>query len=121
MAMTPQQKEEYKKQMAMLGYMYGKQMAALKKKKSGEQNKSSEPIKSTPSNGELTIKFKKGGNIITVKKKGDDMVSDLIFDYCQKANVNNGTFTFNGRKLSPEDCTTLNENGITDGSQIIVS
>ncbi len=49
------------------------------------------------------------------------MVAKLIDEYFRKTNTNRGIFNFNGLFLSPTDTRTLNEVGLYNFSEIIVS
>ena len=60
-------------------------------------------------NKKITIEFKKGGTIITMKS--DVMVAELIDEYFKKSGTTNGTFNFKGNYLQPDDCSSLNEAG----------
>jgi hypothetical protein len=123
--MTP---EEYKQQQKYLGYLYGKKLAEERKKeKEKAQGSQTTPASSTtntaPANetsGEISIKFKKGGNTKTIKMNSSAMVAELINEYCVKTN-NQGTFSFKGTPLDPNDFASLADKGMKNGDEIIVS
>ena len=121
--MTPQQKEEWKKQQRYLGYLYGKKMAEEKKKQSQgaqtSQTKSVESSQPVTDDTELTIKFNKGGNITEIKMKADSMIAELIAAYYEKTK-NNGPFKYKGKPLKSDDCTSLLDNEMKNEDEITV-
>ena len=122
MMMTPEQKEEWKKQQRYLGYLYGKKMAEqMKKNKAPQTPKTTTTTSSAPvtADTEITIKFKKGGDIEEIKMKADTMIAELINEYYSKTN-NSGPFKYKGNTLKSDDSSTLLDNGMKDGDEIIV-
>ena len=121
--MNQQQKEEYKKWLKLIGYKIGKLAGEKKKKEQGKNTDSSETniAPEKPKNGEITVKFDKGGNITSIKMKTEEMVASLIYEYFEKSKTTTGKFNFNGRELTPNNCEDLNTAGLTDGCTIIVS
>ena len=122
--MTPQQREEYKKQQRYLGYLYGKKMAEEKRKAQQGQNagKTETPVETKPQitpDSDVTIKFNKGGTITEVKVKGNSMIAELISEYYSKTN-NQGPFKYKGRELKVEDCSTIIDNGMNNDDEITV-
>ena len=49
------------------------------------------------------------------------MVTELIDEYCKKANINQGTFTYKGNLLSPKDCISLSQLGFQNGDEVAVN
>ena len=123
--MNQQQQNQYKQWLKFIGYKIGKLAAEKKKKDQGINTPSTETNNNIPAatsnDGEITVKFKKGSSITSIKMKANEMVADLINEYFVKSNTNSGTFTFNGRQLKPTDCEELNTVGLSDGSTINVS
>ena len=112
--LTPQQKR-------YLGYMMGKEMALKKKKTLGQSTETSSDNVSAPISPEteITIKFKKGGSSKEIKMKAGAMIAELLGEYYEKTQ-NQGPFKYKGNTLNPEDCTSLLDNGMKDGDEIIV-
>ena len=120
--MTPQQREEYKKQQRYMGYLMGKKMAEEKKRaQQGNTAKVDTPVETKPitPETEVTIKFNKNGTITDIKAKGADMIAEILNEYAVKTN-NKGPFKYKGRDLAPSDSSTLIENGMNDGDEITV-
>ena len=118
--------EQQKQQLRMQGYLMGKKMALEKKKTLEAQNpkptvNSSNINQSEPASGNITIHFKKGGNITKIKRNAESMVAELIDDYFHKTNTTDGNFNFQGTVLTPLDTQSLAEAGLRNGSEIIVS
>ena len=59
--------------------------------------------------------------IIFITLSNKSMVSELINEYFRKTNTNRGRFNFNGIFLLPTDKRTLNEVGLYNFAEIIVS
>ena len=121
--MTPEQLKQWKQQQRYQGYLMGKKMAEERRKKQqgsapAKTNNNTAPANATP--GELSIKFKKGGSTQTIKMKSDSMIAELLSEYYEKTK-NQGTFKYKGKELSIDDCSSLADNGMQDGDEIIVS
>ena len=121
--MNQQQQNQYKQWVKLIGYKVGKLVALKNKKDQGITTTSSQTnnTPATPTNGEITVKFKKGNDIKSIKMKADEMVADLINEYFVKSGTTTGKFNFNGTELSPMNCEDLASAGLTDGSTITVS
>ena len=112
--LTPEQKR-------YMGYLMGKEMALKKKKSLGQNTETSSDNVSTPISPEteITIKFKKSGNTKEIKMKAGSMIAELLGEYYEKTQ-NQGPFKYKGNTLNPEDCTSLLDNGMKDGDEILV-
>ena len=112
--LTPEQKR-------YMGYLMGKEMALKKKKSLGQNTEASSDNVSTPISPEteITIKFKKSGNTKEIKMKAGSMIAELLGEYYEKTQ-NQGPFKYKGNTLNPEDCTSLLDNGMKDGDEILV-
>ena len=112
--LTPEQKR-------YMGYLMGKEMALKKKKSLGQSTETSSDNVSTPISPEteITIKFKKSGTTKEIKMKAGSMIAELLGEYYEKTQ-NQGPFKYKGNTLNPEDCTSLLDNGMKDGDEIIV-
>ena len=121
--LTEQQKIYYR----YMGYLKGKQMAQEKlNKQRAQMPKVNIPVNDAPQqtqndNEEITIRFRKGGNITKIKMKAGKMVAELIDEYFHKTNTKNGKFNFNGNIFTPLTPFTLTEAGLTNNSEIVVS
>ena len=116
--------EEQKKNLRYMGYMMGKKMALERKKTTEAQNPKNNLNYSCPApvaKGNITIKFKRGGVVTSIKMNAESMVAELLDAYFHKTGTNNGTFNFNGNILTPNNPSSLNEAGLRNGSEIIVS
>ena len=112
--LTPEQKR-------YMGYLMGKEMALKKKKSLGQSTETSSDNVSTPISPEteITIKFKKSGTTKEIKIKAGSMIAELLGEYYEKTQ-NQGPFKYKGNTLNPEDCTSLLDNGMKDGDEILV-
>ena len=112
--LTPEQKR-------YMGYLMGKEMALKKKKSLGQSTETSSDNVSTPISPEteITIKFKKSGTTKEIKMKAGSMIAELLGEYYEKTQ-NQGPFKYKGNTLNPEDCTSLLDNGMKDGDEILV-
>ena len=98
----------------------GKKMAEERKKK--QAPKETPVVEEAPAKGEITINFKKGGNVTSVKMDAESsMVAEAINEYFVKSNTKAGTFTFNGQTLSPNDTNSLSEAGFKNNSEVTVT
>ena len=114
--------EEQKKQLRYQGYLLGKKMAEERRKKNAANNPVPTPtVEEAPATGELTIKFKKGGSVTTIKMDAGSMVAELINEYFEKTHTNSGNFKYNNNNLSPNDTSTLAEAGLKNNAEITVS
>ena len=117
--------EGQKRNLRYMGYVMGKKMAQERKKTMEAQTpKNNININYQPqiAKGNITIKFKKGGVVVTsIKMDAESMVAELIDYYFRKTGTNGGTFNFQGNILSPNNAQTLSETGLRNGSEIVVS
>ena len=116
--------EEQKKNLRYMGYLMGKKMAQERKKTIEAQTPKNNVNYSCPppiAKGNITIKFRKGGVVTSIKMDAESLVAELLDAYFHKTGTNKGNFNFQGNKLSPNDSSTLNEAGLRNGSEIIVS
>ena len=114
--------EEQKKQLRMQGYLMGKKMAEERKKRNAANNPNPTPtVQEGPATGELSIKFKKGGSVTTIKMDAGSMVAELINEYFLKSHTTSGTFKYNNNALDPNDTSSLAEAGLKNNSEISVS
>ena len=114
--------EEQKKQLRYQGYLLGKKMAEERRKKNAANNPVPTPtVEEGPATGELTIKFKKGGSVTTIKMDAGSMIAELINEYFEKTHTNSGNFKYNNNNLSPNDTSTLAEAGLKNNAEITVS
>ena len=111
--------EEQKKQLRMQGYLMGKKWQ--KKEEKAKLLKHPQSLKINLPRQRLTVKFKKGGSVITIKMDAIEMVADILNEYFVKSNTQNGTFTYNGQNLSPMDTRLLSEAGFKNNCEIIVT
>ena len=113
--------EEQKKQLRMQGYLMGKKMAEERKKQNAANNPNPTPtVQEGPATGELTIKFKKGGSVTTIKMDAGSMVAELINEYFVKSHTTAGKFKYNNIELSISDTSTLAEAGLKNNAEISV-
>ena len=119
--------EEQKRKIRYQGYLEGKKRALEKKKTLEAQNpkvnmsNNNQSQQPQPTNGEITVRFKKGSTITKIKMKADSMVAELIDAYFHKTKTKNGNFKFQGNTFTPTTPFTLTEAGLTDNSEIVVS
>ena len=116
--------EEEQKQIRINGYLFGKWWAEQmnKCKKAQNPQKINQPVQNTqPAKGNITIKFKKGNNVINITQNANNMVAELINEYFEKSHTTNGNFNFNGNTLLSNDPSSLAEVGLQNGSVINVS
>ena len=89
----------------------------LTKENKSESTKTSEGNKNED---KITIKFKKGNQVKNIKIKLDNLIFELIDEYCCKTNLTRGKFKYKKEELSPLDSRSLSEVGMKDGDEIIV-
>ena len=68
---------------------------------------------------EITIKFNKRGSITEIKMKAGFMIAELLAEYYEKTKEQ-GQFKYKGTILKPDDCSSLLDNGMQNGDEIIV-
>ena len=120
--MTPEQLKQWKQQLRYQGYLMGKKMAEERRKKaqgSAPATTTNNDTAQANATGELSIKFKKGGDTKVIKMQSDCMIAELLAEYSEKTK-NQGPFKYNGKVLGIEDCSTLADNGMKSGDEIIV-
>ena len=84
-------------------------------------NKSNNHETNVIKDNEITITFISSSSKYCkdIKMKAGEMVAILINEYYVKTK-NEGPFYYRGKRLSPEDCTTLLEIGMKNGDIIFV-
>ena len=120
--MTPEQLKQWKQQLRYQGYLMGKQMAMERSKKaqgSAPATTTNNDTAQANATGELSIKFKKGGDTKVIKMNANCMIAELLNEYFDKTK-NQGPFKYNGKVLAVDDCSTLGDNGMKSGDEIIV-
>ena len=142
MYMTKEDQEKYKKEQRIQGYLFAKEYLKMlkeqeqksKEKSEKSENKSSNNNKNSTTkdtkyasdaekteNNKITIKFNKGGIITEIEIGSDAGVFELINEYFTKSNTQSGTFKFKENNLLPTDFSGLNEIGLKNGDEIMVS
>jgi hypothetical protein len=142
MPMTKEEQEKFKREQRIQGYLLGKEYARMlkeqeqkgKEKSEKPQNDSSNNNKNSTTkdtkdasdaekteNNKITIKFNKGGTITEIEIGSDAGVFELINEYFTKSNTQSGTFKFKENNLLPTDISELNEIGLKNGDEIMVS
>jgi hypothetical protein len=114
--------EDEKRKLRIQGYLEGKRLALERKKKlEAQKPKINIPQNNQPLKGNITVKFKKGGNITRITMDVEKMVAELLDEYFRKTGTQNGNFNFQGNALTINDASSLSEAGLKNGSEIIVS
>ena len=142
MYMTKEDQEKYKEEQRIQGYLFGKEyVKMLKEQEQKSKEKSEKPENDSSNNNKnsttkdtkdasdveknknnkITIKFNKGGTITEIEIGSDAGVFELINEYFTKSNTQSGTFKFKENNLLPTDISELNEIGLKNGDEIMVS
>ena len=142
MPMTKEEQEKFNQEQRIQGYLFAKEyLKMLKEQEQKSKGKSEKPQNDSSNNNKnstakdtkdasdaektennkIIIKFNKGGTITEIEIGNDAGVFELINEYFIKSNTQSGTFKFKENNLSPSDWSTLNEIGLKNGDEIMVS